>query len=107
VGNLLSPGDYALAPIFYLPFPDPYPNFHVYRFTVPATGMPTVTTSIETNHFKVSVIGVPDVQYIVQVSSDLVSWNNAATFNGAPFTWTDPTAIGLEPRYYRVKIKGN
>jgi hypothetical protein len=47
-----------------------------------------------------TVSGVPDFQYVVQSSSNLVDWVSVTT-NVAPFDFTDPAAGQFAQRFYR------
>jgi hypothetical protein len=54
--------------------------------------------------FQLMVLAQPGSQYVIQVSSNLLSWTGAATNRlvGATWQWTDPTVPAPARRFYRV-----
>ncbi|MCC5840873.1 MAG: exo-alpha-sialidase [Opitutales bacterium] len=48
--------------------------------------------------------GVPGLPYNLEVSANLAQWQTAEILNG-PVDWTDPTAMGSTPRFYRAKVE--
>src|SRR5439155_3343153 len=47
------------------------------------------------NQFQFSVTGVPTFSYIIQASTDLMSWTSIQT-NTSPFTFTDTVATNYQ-----------
>ena len=60
---------------------------------VPADGSAAFTT-----------LGVPDVRYVVEASSNLADWSGLATNVGAPFDFVDLDAATWAQRFYRVSV---
>jgi len=59
-----------------------------------------------TNGFGFNLAGTPGQVVIVERSSDLIHWLPAQTNNlaGGTFCFSDPTATGLETRFYRARL---
>jgi hypothetical protein len=51
-------------------------------------------------HFGFTVSGTPGVQYVIQISTNLVDWVSVQT-NTSPFAYTDPTSGADANRFYR------
>jgi len=66
----------------------------------------TLATATPPSHgqFALTVNGVTGYKYVVQVSSNLVSWTSALT-NTAPFTFVDTNASKFNRRFYRSFYK--
>jgi hypothetical protein len=60
-------------------------------------------TSSKSGQFSVSCPGVPGCNFIIQASTDLVSWSNLQT-NSSPFTFSDPSAATIPRRFYRAVL---
>jgi len=55
----------------------------------------------DNDQFQFSLTGVPGFSYIIQASTDLISWNSIQT-NTSPFTFTDTAATNYSYRFYRA-----
>ena len=51
-----------------------------------------------------TVLGVPDVRYVVEASADLTNWSGLATNLGGSFDLEDANATNWAQRFYRVLI---
>ncbi len=71
--------------------------------TNPSANAATLTpvASLVGGQFSLNVAGVANGQYIIQASSDMVSWTSVAT-NTVPFTFMDPNAGQYKQRFYRA-----
>jgi Immunoglobulin domain/Fibronectin type III domain len=72
-------------------------NLKVYSTTA-ATLTPAPSVN---GRFALSVSGVPDHQYVVQASTNLVDWISMQT-NIVPFTFVDANAGHFQQRFYRT-----
>ena len=62
----------------------------------------TLSSFVYSNdQFQFSLTGVPGFSYIIQASTDLISWNSIQT-NTSPFTFTDTAATNYPYRFYRA-----
>jgi hypothetical protein len=71
---------------------------------VPAT--PQISATFTNGVFNLSVSGNSGVDYIVQVSSNLLTWDSIFTNHSAtpPFIFNDSDATNFNRRFYRVQI---
>jgi pectate lyase len=62
--------------------------------------------SFQNGDFSINVVGDAGVDYIIQASSNLMSWSSIFTNHSAtpPFNWSDPAATNSGSRYYRVLL---
>jgi hypothetical protein len=60
-------------------------------------------TDLGTGGFSVSSAGISGVEFIVEVSSDLINWEPVQT-NSSPFTFVDTNASDYPYRFYRAVI---
>jgi hypothetical protein len=103
LGNLPT-GDYRLRLYSSLQYPSsPFVNT---LFEVPVSNAPTIEPAILTNNFVISIAGISNVLYSVEVSTNLANWMSVHTNNGAPFTWSEPISSNSLQRFYRVRIEG-
>lgn len=80
--------------------------YHSILFTVPVSDPATIHASTQTNRFILDVLGVSNVTYTVQASTDLVQWTTLASQPAAPFTWSEALSPDTASRFYRVQIVG-
>jgi len=66
----------------------------------PTTAATLAPASAVNGQFALSVSGVPNYQYVVQASTNLVNWVAVQT-NTAPFTFVDANASQFKQRFYR------
>lgn len=54
---------------------------------------------------QLDVVGQAGVTYLIQISSNLVNWSTLASEVNAPTNWSfpDPTATGVDRRFYRLR----
>lgn len=77
-------------------------NSSAANLTVYATTAATLTsTPVGKHQFALNIAGVPNYQYVVQASTDLVNWVPVAT-NVSPFTFADMNSSQYRQRFYRV-----
>lgn len=62
-------------------------------------------TTLINRQFRLTVVGELGPDYVVQVSTNLTTWNNIFTTNSPtpPFDWTDTNTSGFLKRFYRVQ----
>jgi hypothetical protein len=60
---------------------------------------------ITNNQLTVQVNGQTGPDYVVEMSTNLVSWSAVFTTNspGMPFVWTDTNTLAAPVRFYRIK----
>ena len=73
-------------------------SLSVYLSPAPAMATPTFSAN---NQMQFTLVGVPGLNYAVQVSTDLLNWDFVAT-NISPFDFTDTNAANFPQRYYRA-----
>lgn len=56
---------------------------------------------LSSNGVSIAVSGIPDYPYVVEASTDLVSWVTLGT-NAPPFLFTDTNALQYPKRFYRA-----
>jgi hypothetical protein len=72
------------------------------ELTVYPTTAATLTAAAPAGgQFAMSVGGIPNYQYVVQASTNLVDWVSVQT-NTAPFSYVDSDASQFRQRYYRT-----
>ncbi len=74
---------------------------------VPPPSRPQITALVFTNGaFRLTVNGDAGYRYIIQTSSNLVTWTSLFTNDnpGLPFLWNDPGAGPAGQRFYRVQV---
>lgn len=77
-------------------------NRAVASLAVYSTPAATLSPAAPVNgQFAVNISGVPDFQYVVEASTNLVDWIPMQT-NAAPFVFLDSAAVGFSQRYYRA-----
>jgi hypothetical protein len=56
--------------------------------------------------FSLTISGDSGVDYIVQASTNMVSWDGIFTNHlpTPPFNWSDPAASNFIQRFYRIKL---
>jgi hypothetical protein len=82
-------------------------NSSAANFTVYSTTAATLAPVPSGNGlFALSVSGVPNYQYVVQASTNLVDWVSVGT-NSAPFTFVDANAGQYSQRFYRAYFPTN
>ena len=54
--------------------------------------------------FQLLITGGTGLSYIVQASTNLVTWTKVFTTNATvtPFLWSDPATMNFSRRFYRV-----
>lgn len=75
-----------------------------WTFTVPADAPNVASVSKSGESLEISVAGVPNVEYVLQCSSNLTNWVSVKTNIGGPFVWT--TAVTDSNLFYRTVITG-
>jgi len=70
-------------------------------YVMPVTPPLLTAGARQAGQFGFTVTGDAGQQYVVQASTDLVTWSPIET-NAAPFQFTDRSASGFSQRYYRV-----
>jgi hypothetical protein len=60
--------------------------------------------SFSGGYFQLTVAGQPNAVYVVQASTDLISWVSLSTNSSASgtFTFTDTTTPAPQQRFYRT-----
>jgi len=79
-------------------------NFNV---TVRSVTLPVVSSPMMTNGlFSLSVGGAGGPDYIIQISTNLLTWTNQFETNplAFPFSWTDTNVAASPKRFYRVLL---
>jgi hypothetical protein len=70
--------------------------------------LPTIAGGrlLQDGTFALTVYGVPETEYVLQSSTNLVNWTDAATFRCVeiPTSIQDPEARGSSQRFYRVRL---
>jgi len=70
-----------------------------YSYTIPAAGL--LTSAIATNNVALQWSGNSELNYVVQWSSDLMTWSNV--FVGQTNTWTDTNPVStMQKKFYRL-----
>jgi hypothetical protein len=64
---------------------------------------PSLSGTMQSNAFEVSITGSPGRLYLVQASTNLVDWIPLET-DASPFTLQDSNATGLPQRFYRARL---
>jgi hypothetical protein len=60
-----------------------------------------VNVTYSPSEFQFTIIGIPSLQYVVEVSSDMVEWTQVLTI-AVPFTFKGATANGSKTQFFRV-----
>ena len=77
-------------------------NSSTASLTVYSTTSATLTPAPHANgQFALNISGIPNYQYVVQASTNLVNWVSVQT-NTAPFTFVDTNASQFRQRFYRT-----
>jgi Immunoglobulin domain len=80
-------------------------NSSTASLTVYATTAATLTpAACASGQFALCISGVPQFEYVVQASTNLVDWVSVQT-NSAPFTFVDSNACQFSQRFYRTFCK--
>jgi hypothetical protein len=78
-------------------------------FTVPVqNNPPTITVRGSTNGaLQLLISGDAGPDYTIEASTNLVDWEAVFTTNAPamPFSWGEPSATNLSPRFYRVWLE--
>jgi len=70
-----------------------------YSYTIPAAGL--LTSAIAKNNMALQWSGNSELNYVVQWSSDLMTWSNV--FVGQTNTWTDTNPVStIQKKFYRL-----
>jgi uncharacterized delta-60 repeat protein len=85
--------------------PNPDDDFASVTVGVSTVSAPILSGSASSTNgvFKFTLTGTPGASYIVQASTNLVSWLPVYT-NISPFTFTDTTASNSPSRFYRAVV---
>jgi hypothetical protein len=77
-------------------------------FHVPSPNVPTLSCLPPTNggSFQLAVLGIPNVEYVIETSSTLADWTPIATNKGGPFVW-NPSPPPRTNCFYRARIIGD
>lgn len=60
-----------------------------------------VNVTYSPGEFQFTIIGIPTLQYVVEVSNDLTEWTQVLT-NAVPFTFKGTMATGSKAQFFRV-----
>jgi hypothetical protein len=105
----LAVGSYNLTLLAGTSFPFPLPPspWARFSFTVPTNSSSTLSLSSVTNandlQLLIQVAGVSNVTYVLESSTNFVSWSGIKTNRGAPVTFS-VTATSEPQRFYRAAI---
>jgi len=98
LGRLL-PGDYTFTSLSWGEPAERTP------FAWVQEGFTLVSPAVQgSGQMRFTALGVPDVQYVVEASTNLTGWSALATNLGGSFDFEDADATNWPQRFYRVQI---
>ena len=72
-----------------------------------APANPVSVTQLPNGHMRLNMVGIPGRTYLVQVSSDLMTWSTLTTMSAGAngeFQYEDTDAANHPQRFYRLNL---